>query len=134
MKVTGGPPCGGAAFTGIVATFWVAKLTLQTRKLWLVGVATDHNARFLLTCPKTMKNENQKMKKNGKNTKKRKTKKLNPGPFKSHSALQASYLLFFSMMVVVLWLFSRRVSPDCASFHTGIWSVCSLLAQGIPWL
>ena len=28
-----------------VATFRVARLTLQTRKLWLVGVAADRNAR-----------------------------------------------------------------------------------------
>ena len=27
------------------ATFWVARLTFQTRKLWLVGVATDRAAR-----------------------------------------------------------------------------------------
>ena len=31
----------------IVATFRVVKLTLQTRELWLVGVATDRNARYL---------------------------------------------------------------------------------------
>ena len=35
----------------LIATFRVARLTLQTRKLWLVGVATDHNARHPLTCP-----------------------------------------------------------------------------------
>ena len=30
----------------VVATFRVARLTLQTRKLWLVGVATDRGARY----------------------------------------------------------------------------------------
>ena len=35
----------------IVATFRVARLTLQTRKLCWVGVATDRNARYHLTCP-----------------------------------------------------------------------------------
>ena len=30
-----------------VATFRVARLTLQARKLWLVGVATDRDARYL---------------------------------------------------------------------------------------
>ena len=29
----------------MIATFRVARLTLQTRKLWLVGVATDCDAR-----------------------------------------------------------------------------------------
>ena len=31
----------------LIATLWVARLTLQTRKLWLVGVATDREARYL---------------------------------------------------------------------------------------
>ena len=31
----------------VVATFSVARLTLQTRKLWLVGVATDRHPRYL---------------------------------------------------------------------------------------
>ena len=34
----------------VIATFRVASLTLQTRKLWLVGVATDRDAP--LACPK----------------------------------------------------------------------------------
>ena len=31
----------------VIATFWDARLTLQTRKLRLVGVATDRDARYL---------------------------------------------------------------------------------------
>ena len=31
----------------VIATFRVATLTLQTRKLWLVDVATDRHARYL---------------------------------------------------------------------------------------
>ena len=34
----------------VVATFRVAGLTLHTRKLWLVGVATDRNACVTLAC------------------------------------------------------------------------------------
>ena len=59
----------------------VARLTLQTRKLWLVGVATDRNARdagrSLLPSfsPKRTKNEKKrKQQKNKKNEKKRKKK------------------------------------------------------------
>ena len=32
---------------GTFATFRVARLTLQTRKLWLIGVATNRDARYL---------------------------------------------------------------------------------------
>ena len=32
---------------GIVVTFRVVRLTLQTPKLWLVGVATDRDAPYL---------------------------------------------------------------------------------------
>ena len=32
----------------LIATFRVARLTVQTRKLWLVGVATDRNASVTL--------------------------------------------------------------------------------------
>ena len=36
-----------AKMSKIVATFRVARVTLQTPKLWLVGVATDRGARHL---------------------------------------------------------------------------------------
>ena len=35
---------------GVVATFGVARLTLQTGKFWLVGVATDRDASVTLAC------------------------------------------------------------------------------------
>ena len=34
----------------LIATFRVARLTVQTRKLWSVGVATDRNAGVTLAC------------------------------------------------------------------------------------
>ena len=34
-------------FKCFFATFRVARFTLQTRKLWLAGVATDRHARYL---------------------------------------------------------------------------------------
>ena len=47
-------------FGVVVATFRVARLTVQTRKLWLVGVATDHEAP--LACPnvKNLKNKEKR--------------------------------------------------------------------------
>ena len=35
---------------GVIATFRVTRLSLQTRKLWLVGVATDRDASVTLAC------------------------------------------------------------------------------------
>ena len=62
----------------VIATCRVARLTLQTRKLRLVGVATDRHARYILTCPNVKnvkkqmnrnasKKETAKNEKNGKN-------------------------------------------------------------------
>ena len=64
----------------ILATFRVARLILQTRKLWLVGVANDRDAP--LACPNvnnqsSIKIKQTKMKRNAsknKNDEKRKTK------------------------------------------------------------
>ena len=49
----------------MIATFRVARLTLQTRKLWLVGIATLRDARYLLICPnvKNKKKKNEKIQK-----------------------------------------------------------------------
>ena len=41
-----GPSCMLFAMLRIVATFTVARLILETRKLWLVGVATDRLPRY----------------------------------------------------------------------------------------
>ena len=65
----------------LVATFWVAKLTLQTRKLWLVG-----RCRYLLTCPnvKNLLQKENKMRRNESNKKqKQENMKRNAGKKKT---------------------------------------------------
>ena len=58
-----------------VATFRVAKLTLQTRKLWLVGVATGPSSTLPLTCPNVKNLEKVKRNARKKKTRKRKMKR-----------------------------------------------------------
>ena len=62
----------------LVATFRVARLTLQTRKLWLVGVATDRDAPLASPNVKNpFKNEKKrKKKKTEKNEKNVKNEKM----------------------------------------------------------
>ena len=56
-----------------IATFRVARLTLQTRKLWLVGVATDRDAP--LACPNVKTFFSKKQKKEKKRKQKKKQEK-----------------------------------------------------------
>ena len=58
----------------IFAVFRIARFTLQTRKLWLVGVVTDRNARFfdLSQCKESWK---KKQKKTNKESPSKKNKK-----------------------------------------------------------
>ena len=122
------------------ATLRIARLTLQTRELWLVGVATDRDARhaclrffsfyyvflffFLASKKSTRKRKRgaskvfflpRRLKKCFsleinlqhlmRPKKWKKKNKLNPGPVRSHSALQANFDLFLIFNYMTFFIF-----------------------------